>query len=276
MSNAINFDLNNFSFKTFTASLGLSKILPALITLAICLLAIWLLTKLTDKLLGRSKKIDGTLGGFIRSAVRGVMWILTVIIVADALGIPTTSLVALVSVVGLALSLSVQNIMSNLFSGITLLITKPFVAGDFVDIAGKTGTIKSMGLFYTMMDTVDNTVINIPNGDVTAASIINYSKEELRRVDMKFCASYDDSTGDVKAAILEAAAEDERIRTEPAPFIALNQYKDSCIEYVVRLWCKNSDYWDVYFGMNERVRAAFYRNGISMTYEHMNVHIVEK
>ena len=269
-------NLEDFSLKSFTASLGLSRLLPALISLALCLLAIWLLTKLTDKLLGRSKKIDGTLGGFIRSAVRGVMWILTVIIVADALGIPTTSLVALVSVVGLALSLSVQNIMSNLFSGITLLIAKPFVAGDFVDIAGKTGTIKSMGLFYTMMDTVDNTVINIPNGDVTAASIVNYSKEALRRVDMKFCASYDDATEDVKAAILEAAAEDERIRTEPAPFIALNQYKDSCIEYVVRLWCKNSDYWDVYFGMNERVRAAFDRNGISMTYEHMNVHIVEK
>ena len=274
MNNTINLD--NFSFKAFTASLGLSKILPAVVTMAICLLAIWLLTKLTDKLLGRSKKIDGTLGGFIRSAVRGVMWILTVIIVADALGIPTTSLVALVSVVGLALSLSVQNIMSNLFSGITLLIAKPFVAGDFVDIAGKTGTIKSMGLFYTMMDTVDNMVINIPNGDVTAASIINYSKEELRRVDMLFCASYDDATEDVKAAILEAAAEDERIKDEPAPFIALHQYKDSCIEYVVRLWCKNSDYGAVYFGMNERVRAAFDRNGIHMTYEHMNVHIVEK
>lgn len=275
MSSSI-LNLENFSLKAFGASLGLSKILPAVITLALCLLAIWLLTKLTDKLLGRSKKIDGTLGGFIRSAVRGVMWILTVIIVADALGIPTTSLVALVSVVGLALSLSVQNIMSNLFSGITLLITKPFVAGDFVDIAGKTGTIKSLGLFYTMMDTVDNMVINIPNGDVTAASIINYSREALRRVDMKFCASYDDATEAVKAAILEAAAEDARIIAEPAPFIALSQYKDSCIEYVVRLWCKNSDYWDVYFGMNERVRSAFDRNGISMTYEHMNVHIIEK
>ena len=204
MSSSI-LNLENFSLKAFGASFGLSRILPAVITLALCLLAIWLLTKLTDKLLGRSKKIDGTLGGFIRSAVRGVMWILTVIIVADALGIPTTSLVALVSVVGLALSLSVQNIMSNLFSGITLLITKPFVAGDFVDIAGKTGTIKSLGLFYTMMDTVDNTVINIPNGDVTAASIVNYSREALRRVDMKFCASYDDTTEKVKAAILEAA-----------------------------------------------------------------------
>ena len=268
--------LDNFSFKSFTASLGLSKIIPALITLVTCLLAVWLLTKLTDKLLGRSRKIDGTLGGFIRSAVRGVMWILTVIIVADALGIPTTSLVALVSVAGLALSLSVQNIMSNLFSGITLLITKPFVAGNFVDISGKTGVIKSMGLFYTVMDTVDNMVVNIPNSDVTAASVINYSAEELRRVDMKFSASYDDATEDVKAAILEAAAEDGRILGEPAPFVAISEYKGSSIEYVVRLWCKNTDYWDVYFGMNERVRSAFDRNGVSMTYEHMNVHILEK
>lgn len=268
--------LDNFSFKSFTASLGLSKIIPALITLVICLLAVWLLTKLTDKLLGRSRKIDGTLGGFIRSAVRGVMWILTVIIVADALGIPTTSLVALVSVAGLALSLSVQNIMSNLFSGITLLITKPFVAGNFVDISGKTGVIKSMGLFYTVMDTVDNMVVNIPNSDVTAASVINYSAEELRRVDMKFSASYDDATEDVRAAILEAAAEDGRILAEPSPFVAISEYKGSSIEYVVRLWCKNTDYWDVYFGMNERVRSAFDRNGVSMTYEHMNVHILEK
>ena len=166
--------------------------------------------------------------------------------------------------------------MSNLFSGITLLITKPFVAGNFVDISGKTGVIKSMGLFYTVMDTVDNMVVNIPNSDVTAASVINYSAEELRRVDMKFSASYDDATEDVKAAILEAAAEDGRILGEPAPFVAISEYKGSSIEYVVRLWCKNTDYWDVYFGMNERVRSAFDRNGVSMTYEHMNVHILEK
>lgn len=270
---------NNSTFSDFSltaAAAGLLKLLPVVLTLLICLLAIWLLTKLTDKLLRRSKKIDGTLGGFIRSAVRGVLWILTAIIVADALGIPTSSLVALVSVAGLALSLSVQNIMSNLFSGITLLITKPFVAGDFVDISGKTGVVKSMGLFYTVMDTVDNMVINIPNSDVTASSVINYSTEERRRVDMKFSASYEDATEDVKAAILEAIAGDERIMDEPAPFVALSEYKGSCIEYVVRLWCKNSDYWSVYYGMNERVRQSFAQNGINMTYEHMNVHIVER
>lgn len=257
-------------------TITLSTLIPAVLTFVICFAAIKIFSKLADKLLNNAKKLDGTLKGFIRSAIKILMWIFTAIIVADALGIPTTSLVALVSVVGLALSLSVQNIVSNLFSGVTLLVTKPFVAGDFVDVAGKSGVIKSVGLFYTMMDTFDNMAISIPNSDVTASAVANYSTEALRRVDMHFSASYDDDTQAVKAAIMEAIAQDERIFTEPAPFVALEAYKSSCIDYVVRIWCKNPDYWDVYFGMNERVRESFRKNGVQMSYEHMNVHLVEK
>lgn len=256
-------------------TLTLSKLIPAVIILVICCIAIKLLSKLTDKLLFNSKKLDGTLQGFIRSAVKILLWIITAIIVADALGIPTTSLVALVSVAGLALSLSVQNIMSNLFSGITLLVTKPFTAGDHVEIAGKSGLIKTVGLFYTVLDSFDNMVISIPNSDVTAAAVVNYSTEPLRRVDMKFCASYDDSTEAVRDAILSAAAEDGRIVAEPEPFVAINEYKASAVEYIVRLWCKNSDYWNVYYGMNERVRRSFEEKGVQMSYEHINVHIME-
>ena len=263
---------SDFSLKTIT----LSKLIPTVITFIVCLLIMRVISNLLAKFLGKSKKIDGTLQGFIRSAVKIVMWFLTAMIVADSLGIPMTSVVALVSVAGLALSLSIQKIMSNLFSGITLLITKPFVANDFVTVAGKSGKIKTLGLFYTIMDSVDNTAISIPNSDVTASSIVNFSAEELRRVDMHFSASYDDKTEDVKNAILSVAAEDERILQEPAPFVALNEYKDSSIDYVVRLWCKNSDYWDVYFGMNERVREKFEECGIEMTYAHMNVHIMDK
>ena len=129
---------------------------------------------------------------------------------------------------------------------------------------------------YTVMDTVDNTVISIPNGDVTSASVINYSKEPVRRVDMRFEASYDAPTADVKAAIMDAIRADERIHTDPAPFIAISEYKSSSIEYLVRIWCKNSDYWDVHFGMNERVRECFAAHGVEMSYEHMNVHILDK
>lgn len=270
--NAISKELSKISI----GSLALDKLLSGVFALVVCLLCIWLLMKLTDKALANSKRLDGALRGFIRSVVKAAMWIITGIIVADSLGIPTTSLVALVSVAGLALSLSIQNIMSNLFSGITLLMAKPFVAGDFVDIGGKSGTIKIVGMFYTVMDTGDNSVISIPNGDVTSSSVINYSKEPMRRVDMRFEASYDAPTAEVKAAIMDAIAADERISAEPAPFIALSAYKGSSIEYLVRIWCQNSDYWSVHYGMNERVRECFAAHGVEMSYEHMNVHILEK
>lgn len=270
--NAISKELSKISI----GSLALDKLLSGVFALVVCLLCIWLLMKLTDKALANSKRLDGALRGFIRSVVKAAMWIITGIIVADSLGIPTTSLVALVSVAGLALSLSIQNIMSNLFSGVTLLMAKPFTAGDFVDIGGKAGTIKIVGMFYTVMDTGDNSVISIPNGDVTSSSVINYSKEPMRRVDMRFEASYDAPTAEVKAAIMDAIAADERISAEPAPFIALSAYKSSSIEYLVRVWCQNSDYWSVHYGMNERVRECFAAHGVEMSYEHMNVHILEK
>lgn len=270
--NAISKELSKISI----GSLALDKLLSGVFALVVCLLCIWLLMKLTDKALANSKRLDGALRGFIRSVVKAAMWIITGIIVADSLGIPTTSLVALVSVAGLALSLSIQNIMSNLFSGITLLMAKPFVAGDFVDIGGKAGTIKIVGMFYTVMDTGDNSVISIPNGDVTSSSVINYSKEPMRRVDIRFEASYDAPTAEVKAAIMDAIAADERISAEPAPFIALSAYKSSSIEYLVRIWCQNSDYWSVHYGMNERVRECFAAHGVEMSYEHMNVHILGK
>jgi len=270
--NAISKELSKISI----GSLALDKLLSGVFALVVCLLCIWLLMKLTDKALANSKRLDGALRGFIRSVVKAAMWIITGIIVADSLGIPTTSLVALVSVAGLALSLSIQNIMSNLFSGVTLLMAKPFTAGDFVDIGGKSGTIKIVGMFYTVMDTGDNSVISIPNGDVTSSSVINYSKEPMRRVDMRFEASYDAPTAEVKAAIMDAIAADERISAEPAPFIALSAYKSSSIEYLVRIWCQNSDYWSVHYGMNERVRECFAAHGVEMSYEHMNVHILGK
>lgn len=270
--NAISKELAKISI----GSLALDKLLSGVFALVVCLLCIWLLMKLTDKALANSKRLDGALRGFIRSVIRAAMWIITGIIVADSLGIPTTSLVALVSIAGLALSLSIQNIMSNLFSGVTLLMAKPFTAGDFVDIGGKAGTIKIVGMFYTVMDTGDNSVISIPNGDVTSSSVINYSKEPMRRVDMRFEASYDAPTAEVKAAIMDAIAADERISAEPAPFIALSAYKSSSIEYLVRIWCQNSDYWSVHYGMNERVRECFAAHGVEMSYEHMNVHILEK
>ena len=259
-------------------SLGIhsvSALVSALVTLLVCVVAIKIVTNLLEKLLGRSK-LDSALSRTVLNVVRTLMWVVTVIVVANALGINTTSLVALVSVAGVALSLSVQNVLSNLFSGITLLIAKPFTVGDFVEVAGKMGTVKAIGLFYTQINTVDNVAVSIPNSDVTGSSVNNYSREPLRRVDRVFAVSYDNSTEEVKRAILDVLAEDERVLTDPEPMVRLLEYKGSSVEYVVRVWVKNADYWNVYFDLNEKVREIFAARGIQFTYDHVNVHIVEK
>lgn len=257
-------------------SLALSRLFPALLTFIVCLIAMRIISGISVKLLSRSQRMDETLRGFVKSAIKIVLWLLTAIIVADTLGIPTTSLVALFSVAGLALSLSVQNIMANLFSGMTLLMTKPFQVGDFVDVSGQSGVIKSIGLFYTVMATGDNKVISIPNSTITASTVVNYNTETLRRVDMIFSASYEDATDKVKAAIMEAVMQDGRIKAEPAPFVGLKEYKPSSIDYILRIWCENDDYWDLFYSLNESVRESFRRNGVSMTYEHINVHMVKE
>ena len=256
-------------------SMALSTLISAVLTFITCFIVMQIILKTLERILGRANKIDGTLKGFIHSAVKIILWILTGIIVAGALGIPTTSLVALISIAGLALSLSVQNILSNLFSGLTLLVSKPFKSGDYVEVGGRNGIIKSVGLFYTQLNTLDNVSINIPNSDVTGTTVINYSREPLRRVDRVFSAAYESSTENVKAAVFEAISRDEKILRDPAPFVRLSEYKDSCIEYTVRVWCKCADYWDVFFNLNENVRDCFAEKGVGMTYNHMNVHILE-
>ena len=262
----------------FLTSIGITSVetlLSALATLVVYLIAIKLLMRLVDRVLNRSTKLDGTLKGFVRSAVNILLWIVAVIAVANALGINTSSLVALVSVVGLALSLSVQNMLSNLFAGLTLLVAKPFVAGEFVEAAGKSGVVKTVGLFYTQLDTVDNTAIYIPNSDMTASSVKNFSREPNRRVDRVFSLSYDSAPEDVTAALLEAIAMDARILPDPAPFVRLSEYGSNSIDYVVRVWCRNSDYWDVYFTLNENVNKTFKAHNVAFSYDHVNVHMIQ-
>ncbi len=251
----------------------LGTVVGAAVTLLVCAGIIRLLRILFHQALSRTKHAQGALGGFLESAFRIVLWAFALLLTADTAGIPMGSLLAGVGVIGLALSLAVQNIISHLFSGVTLLITRPFDVGDFVEISGKMGTVKKVGLFYTVLDTLDNVCISIPNGDVTAAAVSNYSREATRRVDLTFSASYTASTEAVKAAIGEAVAADSRILSEPAPFVGVLSYGNSSIQYVCRVWCRGTEYWDVYFALNERVRESFARAGVEMTYDHLNVHL---
>ena len=183
---------------------------------------------------------------------------------------------AIASVITLALSLSLQNIFTSVFSGITILVTKPIVVGDFVEVAGVSGTVKAINLMRTNLNTVDNQLVQIPNGDVVGAKITNYSAEPLRRVDLTFSASYDAPTELVKQALLEAIQADPRIKSDPAPFVALSKYNANDIEYVTRSWVDNGDYWGVDFSLNESVREVFAKYGIQFSYPHTVVHMAEK
>jgi small conductance mechanosensitive channel len=266
--------INNI--KSLTGNLALDTIVSGLLTLIVCYIAIRVVKTVVDKALGKAKKLDAPVKNLISKTVTALLWAVTIIIVAGAFGINATSLVALLSVVGLALSMSVQGMMTNFFSGIMLHVNKPFKEGDFIECGDKVGVVKNIGFFNTKINTLDNVATVVPNADLTGTVVKNYSREPLRRVDMTFCTSYDVPTADAKKAILEAIAKDSRILADPAPFVRLGTYKGSCIEYIVRVWCKNADYWDVHFDLNENVRECFAANGVSMSYEHINVHMLDK
>ena len=264
------------NLNTLTGNLALDTLLSGIVTFLVCLIAMRIIKALVSRALSKATRLDVPVKNLITKLVTTLLWALTVIIVAGAFGINATSLVAVLSVAGLALSLSVQNLLSNFFSGIMLLINKPFREGDLIELGDKVGTVKTVGFFNTVLNTPDNVSIAIPNGDLTGTAIKNYSREENRRVDLSFCAAYDAPTETVKKAILEAVAADKRILAEPAPFVRLLAYEDSSIRYVVRVWVKNADYWDVYFDLNEQMRESFARNGVEMSYQHVNVHMVGK
>lgn len=254
-------------------SISLGLIVSSAVILVICLITMTILNRLAGRALEKSKLEKG-LKNFIKSVLKISLWFFTVVIVADNLGISTTSLVAVFSVVGLAFSLSVQNIMSNLFSGVTILATKPFKSGDYVELSGVSGSIDSIGLFHTTLKTPDNQLIYVPNSDVTSSKIINYSHEPLRRVELKICAAYGCSTNDVKTALYDVMAGESRLLSDPAPFAALLSYKENGVEYVLRAWVNREDYWPVHFALNENIREAFAKRGITIPCSRVDVNIV--
>ncbi|MBQ3405062.1 MAG: mechanosensitive ion channel [Oscillospiraceae bacterium] len=256
-------------------SLSVGNIISALITLVICLILARVLIRCIDRLIDRADKLDKTLASFLRVAIKFVIYFIVVMIVADSLGISITSLVALFGVAGLAVSLAAESSLSNLVGGVMLLIFKPFKVGDYVDTAGESGTVTEVGLMYTRLRTLDNKDVLVPNKDVSSTVVRNYDGYPTRRVDLFFETSYDDDENMVKAAIYEVLEAIPQTLKYPEPFVKINSYKSSSIEYAVRVWAKSSDYWLVHFDVLEGVRAAFKKYDIHMTYDHVNVHIVE-
>lgn len=249
----------------------LHVVLPAAVIFAIGVLAIRLGLKLVKKILENSK-LEPIAVNLIMKVLQVVAYILLGLIVASKLGIDVSGIVALASVLTLAVSLSVQDLLTNLISGFTLLYTKPFTAGDYVEIAGQGGTVQEVGLTYTKLATPDNKVISIPNGAVTSAQIVNYTVTGKRRVDFSITASYDAPAEKVLEALAEAAKVPTVLEGEEV-FVAVMNYGDSSIEYVLRVWSTTDDYWTTFFQINQNIKTVFDAKGIEMTYPHLNIHM---
>ena len=256
---------------SLSGSLFFKKLMGTVLILVIGVLVIRVIMRLITAALEKSH-LEKAAHSLILSLARAAMYVLLFLIAASQMGIDVSSIVALASVLTLALSLALQNMVSNLIGGFVILYTHPFHSGDYVEIAGQGGTVKEISMTYTVLATPDNRIISIPNSAVAAAQVVNYSSADSRRVELTVTASYDAPTQKVLDALVLAGTVDNAL-LNPAPSAVIISYDDSAIRYSLRIWVKPGDYWDVYFQVNQRIKDVFDQQGIEMTYPHLNVHL---
>ncbi len=259
--------------KAFFISLSWQKLLPVVLILVIGVLVVKLLLKLFDKALSRSK-LDKTMFTVLRAAMRALLYAIVILIAAGSLGIDVTSLVAVLSVVSLAISLAVQNVLTNLVGGVTLLASHPFRVGDSVQIGADSGIVKEIGLHYTKINTFDGELVYIPNSETVSSRICNFSVEGKRRIKLTVSASYDADVDKVRAALLEAAVHPKTLQ-EPEPQVFVSEYADSGVQYLLVLWAKAEDYGEVKFAVTEAIKRRFDQRGIAIPYPQVDVHMVK-
>ena len=241
-------------------------IIKALIVFLVGRLVINLLNKLVRKILSK-RDIDPSVKTFVGSLVNVSLTILLIISVVGALGVQTTSFAALLASAGVAVG------MSNFAGGLIILLFKPYKVGDYIEAQGVGGTVKEVQMFHTVLGTVDNKVIYIPNGSLSSGVVTNFSNQTTRRVDWTFGVEYGSDYEKVKQVIESVLAKDSRILSEPAaPFIALTALADSSVNVVVRVWVNSSDYWGVYFDINKNIYATFNEVGIGFPFPQLTVH----
>ena len=262
-------------FEQVARGLTPTKALYGVLLFLGCMAVMKVILSLIDRTMTRLK-VEPTVHKFTHSCLKVLMWIITGLVVAGYLEFPVNSLVTVLGVIGVALSLSLQGSLSNLAGGITVMATRPFAVGDYVEAGGVSGTVTEIGLVYTKLKTIDNKSIFIPNGEISGEKIINYNKQEQRRVDLTFTVSYDDDPEQVKEIMRRVIGAHPKALFTPEPFVRTTSLGESSVGYTLRVWCATEDYWDLYYDLLEQIRAAFDREGIELTYNHLNVHIMKE
>lgn len=271
-------DLSHMSVEDLikTATSGIISIaLKIVIALLIFAIGRWIIKRIR-KVMNRimtKREVDVSLRAFLMSLVSITLMLFLIIIIIGVLGIDTTSFIALFASAGLAIGMALSGTLQNFAGGVMILLFRPFRVGDFIEAQGQSGTVKEIQLIHTLLNTPDNKTILLPNGPVSTGIINNYSREPRRRVDWTFGIAYGDDYDVARATIAELLAGDERVAKDPEPFIALTALADSSVNIVVRAWVDSSEYWSVYFDMNERVYKVFGTKGLNIPFPQMDVHL---
>ena len=253
--------------------LTVGRVLSALLLLLVCLTLARLLLGTARRLVERAA-LDERIKRYILRGLRAFLYLLTALVMAGSLNIDVSSLIALVGVFGLAVSLAVQDVLGNVAGGMVLLFSKPFTLGDYVSTADGEGEVAEITLTHTKLDTPAGQRVMLPNSKLMAGQIVNYTVRGVRRADHAVSASYNDAPEAVRSACLKALSRTPNILPDPAAQVVLTAYGESSIEYHVRFWAKTEDYWDAHFRSLEEIHRAFAEDGVTMTYNHLNVHIL--
>lgn len=220
--------------------------------------------------------IDQTVSGFLGSLTRFVILAITLLLVLAQFGVQTASLIAVLGAAGLAIGLALQGTLSNVAGGVMLLIFRPIKVGQYVEVAGLGGTVKNVSLFTTELATPDNIQVIVPNGSVWGNAIRNYSFHSTRRMDLVMGIAYEDDIDKARDIMLRLIEADERSHTEPAPLIEIAELADSSVNFTVRVWCDNGNYFPLKFALTKAIKQAFDKEGISIPYPQRDVHLIKE
>ena len=250
------------------------NLLMAVVVFAVGMVLIKLALKITQKALEKTR-LDKTVHKFVMTATRYTLYIILAVVILTSLKVPTAPLVTVLGACGAAVALALKDSLGNIASGIIILANKPFIRGDVIEVTGITGIVQSIDLLVTTLKTYDNKVITIPNGTITASVLVNYSREEKRRVDLTFTISYDSDIAKAKDVLLAVAESNSDIFADPAPVIGVAEHQDSAILLDLKVWCENSRYYDVRYYLEEQVKLAFDEANITIPYPQMDVRVIK-
>ncbi len=256
-------------------ALVISKI-PLIITAAVILIVGFIIANLAGKLVIKglkAKGVDPSVHSFIKTCITLIIKFAFILSAISTFGINVSSFLAAIGAAGIAAGLGLQSSVSQLASGIQILINHPFKSGDYVELGTTSGKVHEIKLMYTVLTTLDNKQVIIPNSTITTSNIVNYNANYKRRLDLVYSVSYDQDIEKVRSVILETVKANRMILSDPEPIIGVKEHGQSSIIFACLIWCRSEDYWDIFYYMQEQVKIAFDKNGIKIPYNQLDVHI---